>query len=272
VIHLTEELPQQPVEHPEFWTLWRTSLQRVLPGSPDYVFASEDYGERLAAELGAEFVAVDRSRSVVPVSGTAIRNDPVGHWDYLPRCVRPYFLRRVCLFGPESTGKTTLARRLAERFETVAVPEYARPLLEAQGGRIEPEDIPRIARGQLASEEALARNARGVLFCDTDLLTTTIWSDVLFGSCPEWVRLEAGRRTYDLYLLLDVDVPWMTDVVRYLPDQRRAFFDRCRLALEERGRPFVVITGDWERRLTTAIAAVERLLQSPPRFGSCRRT
>ncbi|MBI3270381.1 MAG: AAA family ATPase [Planctomycetes bacterium] len=261
LLHLTEELPQQPEEHPRFWDLWRESLLGILPAVPDYVFASEPYGLKLAEVLGGEFVPVDLARGAVPVSGTAIRADPWKHWAYLPRCVRPYFARRVCVFGPESTGKTTLAHRLAERFETVCVPEYARAWLESRGGRVEPSDIPRIARGQMAAEDALARDANRVLLCDTDLLTTTIWSDVLFGACPEWIRREADRRSYDLYLLTDIDVPWVGDPVRYLPAERASFLERCVQALETRGRKYVRLRGSWEERFGRAVEAVEGLLR-----------
>jgi NadR type nicotinamide-nucleotide adenylyltransferase len=259
VVHLTDELPQEPAEHPEFWPIWQSALQRVLPGRPNFVFASEPYGAELAEVLGGRFIPVDLARSSVPVSGTAVRTDPLGHWDYLPRCVRPYFLRRVCVFGPESTGKSTLARQLAEHFHTVFVPEYARGLLQAQQGRVGPEDMPIIARGQAASEEALARNARGVLICDTDPLATLIWSEMLFGSCSEEVRALADQRTYDLYLLSDVDVPWVGDSVRYLPDNRQAFFERCRAELEQRGRPHVHVRGNWEERFETARRAVAKV-------------
>jgi NadR type nicotinamide-nucleotide adenylyltransferase len=262
VVHLTDELPQEPAEHPDFWALWEASLQRVLPGRPDYVFASEDYGAKLAEVLGGTFVPVDRARAAMPVSGTAIRADPLRHWDYLPRCVRPYFLRRVCVYGPESTGKTALARRLAEHFGTAWVPEYARTLIEAQGGAVGYEDMERIARGQAASEEALARSARRVLFADTDVLTTRVWSETLFGQCPAWVAEEAEKRSYDLYLLLDVDVPWVADVARYLPEERRGFFERCRAELEKRGRRYVVVRGGWEERFDQARRAVEALLGS----------
>src|SRR5262245_18074281 len=112
VVHLTDENPQQPEEHPEFWRIWHESLLRVLPKPPDWIFASEDYGWHLAEELGARFVPVDRARSIVPVSGTKVRSDPLGYWEYLPERVRPYYLKRVCIFGPESTGKNTLAARL----------------------------------------------------------------------------------------------------------------------------------------------------------------
>lgn len=263
VLHLTDELPQEPSEHPDFWRLWREALTRILPERPDFVFASEAYGAPLAEVLGARFVPVDVARAAVPVSGTAIRADPMKHWAFLPAPVRPYFVRRVCVFGPESTGKSTLARELAEALGTVWVPEYARVHLEAQGGRIAEADIARIARGQVASEEALARQAQRVLVCDTDLLSTTLWSDALFGACPEWIRAEANRRPCDLYLLTDVDVPFVPDPVRYLPQARRAFFERCQEALQSRGLPYVVLSGSWDERRQRALEAVRRLIAAP---------
>ncbi len=235
-------------------------LASFLPQRLDFVFGSDFSGWKLAERLGARFIAVDPERLVVPVSSTAIRQDPLAHWQYLPRCVRPYYLRRVCIFGPESTGKTTLTNRLAQHFNTVAVPEYARPYLDAQNCELSAEDMPMIARGHMASEDALAREANRVLFSDTDLITTTIWSDWLFGSCAEWIREAADRRSYDLYLLLDVDVPWVSDRQRYLPEERQSFLDRCVKELESRNRPFLKLSGDWDARFNKAVEAVERLL------------
>jgi HTH-type transcriptional repressor of NAD biosynthesis genes len=260
VVHLTDENPQDPSEHPAFWDIWRESLLRVLPGRPDVVFASEAYGGRLAAELGARFVMVDPLRDTFPVSGTAVRADPLGHWRHLPRVVRPHFVKRVSVFGPESTGKTTLARRLAARHGTVCVPEMARTHLEGQDGRLGPEDIPLIARAQIAAEDALALDADRVLVCDTDVLATVVWSEALFGACEAWIRAEAARRRYDLTLLLDADVPWVADPVRYLPDERRSFHDRCARALDAGGRRWVRIGGSWDERFAAACAAVDGAL------------
>lgn len=261
VLHLTDELPQEPAEHPDFWRLWHDALRAILPFTPDYVFASESYGEPLAALFGATFVPVDLGRHAVPVSGTAIRREPLRYWDYLPRCVRPHYVKRVCLFGPESTGKSTLTQQLATHFRTAHVPEYARTLIERQQGQVHLADMERIARGQLAAEQALARNANRVLFCDTDPLTTTLWSEELFGTCPMAVQQLANEHTYDLYLLLDVAVPWVADIVRYRPEDRIAFMDRCRSALEQRGRRYTIIRGeDWHSRTQQAIAAVQELL------------
>ncbi len=260
VVHVTDEVPSDPSEHPDFWDIWRRLIRRHVPRGPDWVFASEPYGARLAEILGSRYVPVDETRGMVPISATRIREDPMGNWEYLPECVRPYFVRRVCVFGPESTGKSTLARDLAARFRTVHVSEFARGLLDPKGGRCDYEDIPLIARGQAAAEDAMARQANRVLVCDTDLLTTTIWSDVLFGKCPEEVRREAERRRYDLTLLCDVDVPWVQDGQRYLPNERAAFFERCRAALESRGRRTVRIGGPWGARLEQAARAVEALI------------
>ncbi|MCI0529484.1 MAG: AAA family ATPase, partial [Nitrospira sp.] len=209
VLHVTDENPQEPQEHPDFWQIWHDSIRRALPTGPDYVFASEGYGWKLAEILDACYIPVDHARRLVPMSGTLVRKDPMANWTYLPPCVRPYFVRRVCIFGPESTGKSTLAQHLAAHYKTVYVSEYARDLLDFKDGRCDPEDIPLIARGQIASEEALARQANRLLFCDTDLITTTIWSEILFGECPLWIREEADRRLYHLYLLTDIDAPWV---------------------------------------------------------------
>ena len=121
LVHHTDEIPQAPEEHPQFWDIWRNSIRRHVPGRIDYVFASEDYGERLAAELGARFVPVDRERRNVPVSGRAIRQDPLAHWDELLPPVRPYYLKRVCVC---ELGQSGLVDRLAAHFHTVCVHAY----------------------------------------------------------------------------------------------------------------------------------------------------
>ncbi|MFI5719794.1 AAA family ATPase [Nocardia sp. NPDC051750] len=261
VIHLTDELPQDPSEHPDFWNLWQESLRRVLPYPPDIVFASEPYGQPLAEILGARFVPVDLPRATVPVSGTAIRADPMGHWDYLPRCVRPHYVKRVSIFGPESTGKTTLARTLADTFETVWAPEWARTVLERRAGSLDGVDWTEFVHGQIATEEALARTANRLMFCDTDPLLTTVWADELLGECPPELFSAIGTRTYDLTLLTEPDVPWVANPVRYLPEGGARFAARCRAAVTAAGRSTVVLSGDWDTRLTTAVEAVEQLLE-----------
>jgi len=261
VVHITDDLPQEPSDHPDFWAIWKRTVERYVDHPIDFVFASEDYGWKLAEVLSAEYVPVDHARALVPVSGSAVRADPMKHWQHLPECVGPHYLKRVCLFGPESTGKSTLAAKLAAHYGTVHAWEYARPLLDFKGGEATIDDIPRIARGQIATEDAQAARASRVLFCDTDVATTVVWSRRLFGTCPAWIEAQAAARHYDLTLLLDVDVPWVDDDQRFLgePAQRAAFFADCEAMLQSLGRRYVVVRGGWDERFAQATAAVDVL-------------
>ena len=261
VLHLTDELPQQPSEHPEFWQLWREALMRVLGGvRPHLVFSSDAYGERLAAELGSQWIPVDPTRATFPTSGTAIRTAPMQHFSYIPRCVRPYFVRRVSVFGPESTGKSTLAAQLAAALHTICVPEFARTYLEARHGVLEAADMPFIVRGQSALEDSLARDADRVLVCDTDPLLTVVWYETLYGPAPDWLRAQAARRRYELTVLCDIDLPWVADPVRYLPDDRAGFFSRCERALRDVNRRYVIVRGSGPDRGQPALAEIRALL------------
>lgn len=261
-VHVTEDLPQEPGDHPDFWAIWKDAVERHVGHTIDYVFASEDYGWKLAEVLNAQYVPVDHARQIMPVSGSAIRQSPMRYWGFLPEPVRPYYLKRVCVFGPESTGKSTLAQHLAEHYNTSFAWEYARPLLDFKDGQADFKDIENIARGQLATEAALSRFANRVLICDTDLLTTSIWSDVLFKQCPAWITQAAQAQHYDLTLLLDIDVPWVDDNQRFFsePKDRQAFFDRCRTALEQSGRRYSVLSGSWQDRERLAIQLIDALI------------
>lgn len=262
VRHLHQPMPQQPDEHPHFWTLWREALRDTVKTPIDWVFASEDYGFRLAEEMDATFIPFDPTRSMAPICATAIRQNPAAHWDYLTDVCKTYFLKTVCVFGPESTGKTTLCADLAAHFNTTWVPEYARFYLEARGGACQAADMPAIARGQAALTASKRKAARRLLFCDTDPWATELWSKALFGACDPAIPQWAGAMSADLYLLTDVDVPWVDDSVRYLPEKRREFFAACQALLEREGLPYVVIRGDWAARRQTAIDAVATLIDT----------
>jgi NadR type nicotinamide-nucleotide adenylyltransferase len=174
-------------------------------------------------------------------------------------------VKRVAIFGTESTGKTSLAERLALHFGEPWSREYAREFWDSHNGVISAADLDDIGRGQIANEEAAAAAAKRVVFCDTELITCTLWNDALFpGSCPAWVRDAADERArgFALYLLCDTDVPFVKDPQRCFPDDESRARARTlwRDALVGRGLPFVEITGDWAERERTAIAAVEELL------------
>ena len=226
---------------------------------PQYFFASELAYESAATVLGSTFVPVDPARAVVPISGTAMRADLMRNFDMLPASVRPWLVRRVAVVGAESTGKSTLCAQLAAAYGTLHVPEYARTLAEARGGALHPEDFQLVARGQIASEDALARLARRVLFCDTDAHTVALWSERLFGTAPPWIAEQAEARPYDLVILTSLDVPFVGPAERDRPAERRAFHARAREWAAAAPRSLEV-TGSRVAQLAQARAAVDELL------------
>ncbi|MCC6740294.1 MAG: AAA family ATPase [Planctomycetia bacterium] len=265
VFHLAEDLPQEPADHPQFWDLWTAALRRFLPSGPDLVFTSEPYGDELARRLGARHVCIDPARAAVPVSGTAVRRDPLAHWDRIPACVRPWFAKRVVLYGPECAGKTALARRLSEAFGAPWVPEYARGHLDAKGAFIEPADVPHIVAGQIASENAAARASRGLVFCDSDVNTTVIYALHYLGTVPPWVARLSRRRPADLILFCEPDLPWEEDWQRDSPRRRPWFREWFRARLDEQGRAWTAVSGSGEGRFEAAKSAVAKALGILPR-------
>jgi HTH-type transcriptional regulator, transcriptional repressor of NAD biosynthesis genes len=230
---------------------------------PDYLFASEPYGLELAQVLGARYVPVDPRRERVPISATAIRADPMRCWDYLLPEARPYFLRRVAIVGPESSGKSTLTAALAAHYDTRYVAEYGRTYLDAMGLEINAEAILNIVRGHRAAEEAMARQCRRLLFTDTESIVTRLWSQILLGHVPDLVEQYVREERYDLYLVTAATEKWVEDPQRFQPEAsaRREFAARCIEVLESLGRPYVLLHGDWEERQLQAVTAVEALLR-----------
>lgn len=178
---------------------------------------------------------------------------------------QPSNLIKVVLFGPESTGKTTLAQQLATYYRTEWVPEYAREYLQDKWDRVqrtcEPEDLLPIAYGQMQLENELAKKADRVLICDTDLLETKVYSETYYtGSCDPLLEKYALKNRYDLYLLTYIDTPWVADDLRDKPDERQQMFEYFKATLEQYDRKFIILRGDRPTRLAQATAAIDKLL------------
>ena len=164
-------------------------------------------------------------------------------------------ITRICLTGPESTGKTELATALAAELRTSWVPEYAREYAEARSNDLTAADVEPIARGQMANEDRVT--AEGIVLLDTDLVSTVVYARHYYGSCPEWIEREAWRRRAHLYLLLDTDVAWHPDPARDADgDAREDLFDAFRAALDEFETRWQIVSGGWEERKREALRHV----------------
>ncbi|GHA70360.1 AAA family ATPase [Pontibacter akesuensis] len=166
---------------------------------------------------------------------------------------------KIAITGPESTGKSTLAAQLAEKYDTVWVPEYARSYVGNLGRPYTLADIEAIAKGQQALEQQLEQKATGLLFADTDMLVLKVWSEHAFGHCPAWVEEKLRAQEYNLYLLMGVDLPWEPDPQREHPHLRQFFYDWYKRELQALQVPFVEIQGQREERLLQACRQVEAL-------------
>lgn len=166
---------------------------------------------------------------------------------------------RVVLTGSESTGKTTLAAKLADYYRAALVPEFVRQYAEARGGVLGAGDNEPIARGQMALEDAHTAGTPALVVQDTDLLSTAVYCNHYFGACPEWIADAAIERRPDLYLLCEIDVPWVADDVRDRGHMREEVQSLFRAAVAAAGAPVATITGGWAERFQRAVDAIDAL-------------
>jgi len=272
-----------PVDYadPAVWDLHLAVFRAACPSPVDAVFSSEPYGEELARRFGAVAVTVDVDRAKVPVSGTAIRADPIAHWDLLGPGVRAWLTRRVIVVGAESSGTTTMARALARHFRlrggvwarTRWVPEFGRELTQRKLDRLrrdrpaatvdevvwEHEDFVRVAREQSAAEDEAAMDGSPILFGDTDALATTLWEERYRGNGS--AEVAALVRPPDLYLLTDhAGVPFVDDGLRDGESIRAWMTGRFRESVRESRVRNRELTGSYPQRLRAAVAACDEML------------
>jgi len=166
----------------------------------------------------------------------------------------------IAITGPESTGKSVLAEQLADRYQTVWVPEFARMYLSKIDRPYIYDDILEIAKGQHKSIEAILPLANKICFMDTELLVTRIWCDVKYKTCHPWIIENLKNQDFDLYLLTDIDLPWEFDPLREHPDKRKYLFDLYQKELDSLGFNYRIVRGLGEKRLKNAIAFVREFI------------
>ena len=262
---LPEQLPHNDAPDLEHRRFVAAACRVFFATHVDAVFTSESYGPGFAEELTRYFrttepgaaavrhVAVDPERRRVPISGTALRAGCARADDFLAPIVRASFVRRVLLLGGESSGKSTLARSLAQRFETELVAEYGRELWEARDGQLVYEDLLEIGREQIAREERALLTAQRFLFCDTSPLTTLFYCLDLFGRAePE--LMAAATRGYDFIVLCAPDIPFEQDGTRRDAAFRAQQHAWYLAEIERRGTPWLLVQGDDPARVEQVVS------------------
>ncbi len=183
-------------------------------------------------------------------------------------------LKKIVIIGPESTGKSVLSQQLANHYETTWCPEFAREYLLTNGTNYDYDDLLTIAKGQLALEDEYATTLENQsqtmlengehlpLFIDTDMYVMKVWCEFVFEKCHRFILDEIVRREYDLYLLCNIDLPWVKDELREYPDieSRKKLYRIYKDLMTNQNVPWVDISGDYEERLKKAITAVDKLL------------
>lgn len=189
-------------------------------------------------------------------------------------------IKKIVVLGPESTGKSTLCKKLAEHYNTLWVPEYAREYLEKNSAGYQYEDLLKIAKGQIDLEDAICNKARNVnkqpqspnlnsntsgsipAFIDTDMYVMKVWSEFVFNKCDNWILNRIAERKYDLYLLCDIDLPWIADPLREYPEKRirERLYRFYKDLMVNQSLPWYNISGVNNERLETAIRFIDGVL------------
>ena len=169
--------------------------------------------------------------------------------------------RRIAITGPESTGKTSLAMQLAELYDTVYVPEYARQYLNDNGKEYKYEDVLKMAKGQMELERQMLSKASEILFADTEIIAYKIWLEFYGWEVPKWMTDHIRNNEYGLYLLTDIDLPWVGDGQRMNPNDRELLFHRFEEELENIGANYGIISGTGALRIDNAISTIEEYMR-----------
>jgi NadR type nicotinamide-nucleotide adenylyltransferase len=265
LIHVEDEVPQEPKEHPDFWNIWKELIFKYA-GNVDYVFTSEEYGYPLAGVLNSMHVLVDLKRENYPVSGTKVRSSTAENWHMLPNPVKKDLVKKIVILGPESTGKSALARTISDELNLDLVTEYGREFYENLGDReLAYEDLSIIASEQLMLEESISEDedSSSVIICDTNLVVTEAFGKMLYGKCPKWIERYNESVMYDLCILLRPDVEFVQDGTRNETLDREKHYSIIYDRLNEIGQKFVVISGkEYVERTKEVFSIVNKFLKT----------
>ena len=252
-----QELPNTSISSREVSKIWALEIKKTLPPI-DIIFSSEIYGDYLADILECKHISYEPNRTSIPISASKISKNIFKNWDYLAKTAKPYFVKKVCIYGTESTGKSILTERLANYFHTAFVPEMARNIVEETNICTE-KNLFQIAELQATTINKKIKIANKLLFVDTDINITCSYSKFIFDKeliVEDWIKTS---NQFDLYLYLDNDAPHIQDGTRLDEQKRNQLNEYHKKELIEKKIKFELITGNWEDRFNKSINIIENL-------------
>jgi HTH-type transcriptional regulator, transcriptional repressor of NAD biosynthesis genes len=268
VIHIKEELPQKPEEDINeiyFYEKWCNAVySNVRKGDLDVIFTSEEYGDEFSSYLNVEHVLVDLPRLTHSVSGTSIRNNPIENWEHIPDVVRPYFKKKIVVVGPESTGKSTLTKKLSEHFKGDLVQEFGREYTDENPAKeMDVSQFEEIAHyHKKLIDKTFDEGDSPFVFIDTEALTTYIFGQMYLGPkfYSEKIMNIVLEQKFDLILLCDIDVPWVDDGTRDFPHKREEHFHQLKSALKLFDMNYKLVCGNYDDRFRLAKKYVNEII------------
>ena len=245
----------------EFYSYWIPEVYKLVK-ELDVVFTSEDYGDSFAEYLGVKHFLVDKERIKFPVSGTAVRTNPFDKWDLIPDEIKPYFVKRIVVMGPESVGKSTMVKNLATYYNTNFVDEYGRTVYESNGNSVTHKDFIPISEGRQGLEDWIIKKSNKLLFCDTEDITTYLFLKMY---CDDWTKEEeqwflktlSEKKKYDLYILLKPDFEGVQDGTRGFLEIRQQHYETIKLELIKRECNFIEVGGNWKERFDDCVKNIK---------------
>jgi HTH-type transcriptional regulator, transcriptional repressor of NAD biosynthesis genes len=255
-----DALPNTSVSSRAVSEAWSKVFKELFP-SHSLLVTSEPYGDMVAQSMGIRHLYFDPEKRIHPISATHIRSNPFVSWKYLPASVRPYYAMKVAVLGTESTGKTTLALRLADHFHCSLVLEAARDII-IDSKAFSLADLYAVAEEHTRRIDQAIRKDCGLIMVDTDIHITQSYAHHLFGQALDLPEHVYATQKAALYLYLCNDAAYEQDGTRLLQDERDALDQSHRDILREAGITPVELRGGWEERFQKAVAAVNRLLHN----------
>ena len=260
IIHVKDRWGEEDYD----WDEGARMIKQAIGKPIDCIFSSEKSYDLIFKKNypRAEHIVIDPKRKAVNISATQIRKDLYRNWENLPKCVRPFFVKKVAIVGTESCGKTTLAEKLAKHYRTNRVHEVGRDYCERHNNQLTPEMFDRIGMEHFLLQTKRIEESNKVLFVDSDAIITQYYLDMYFEGRKSPLLEEIIKlQNYDLVIYLEPDVKWVEDGLRFAGEEkiRKKNNERLNGMYSERGIPFVSISGDYDERFNKARQLVNRL-------------